>query len=325
MIKAGQTLLVMLLLLGLGREGHAELRKPFLLIGTGPVTGIYFAAGHAVAKVVNRNQQRHPYRLDALASAGSVENIERVLAGEWGLGIAQADLLYQATQGLGPWKNRPASKLRAVASLYSEALTIITAASSNITSLAELRGKTLSIGESGSADNANMREILRLAGIDPEKDLELVEKNPVESTELLQQRRIDGYCFTVGHPNFSLVEALYGQVLLRLVEMEPAVSNQILEHKPWMQTVRIEKKLYPKLTNRADVLTVGVKAVLFARADLPKETVASLVGELWADFPRFQRQHPAFLALRRETLGETTPIPYHPGAIAVLREAGITP
>jgi len=306
-------------------QGFGEERKPFLLIGTGSITGVYYAAGHAVAKVVNRNIAQHPFRVDAMSSAGSLENINRVLNGEWDFGIAQADMLYKASNGLGPWHERPEKSLRAVAVLYTEALTIITNADEGIDSVSDLRGKKVSIGEPGSADHANMLLVFKFYGIDPQQDLTLFEQGPADSADLLKEKVIDAYCYTVGHPNFSLVEAAFGETPIQILGIEPEIIKQTVAKSPYLVEAHIPVGDYQRITNKTDVVTLGVKAILFTRDSEPQANVFTLTDELLGDFPRFQRQHPAFEESKREDLAAATVIPFHPGAEAAFRKEGVKP
>lgn len=126
--------------------------EPMQSIKTGNITGVYYAAGSAVAKMHNRKLKEYNLRLLAEASEGSIANIQDVAEGTAPFGIAQANALYYAKRGESFWQGEPQDKLRSVLGLYMEDFTIVAAVDAGINSMADLKGKTVNIGELGSMD-----------------------------------------------------------------------------------------------------------------------------------------------------------------------------
>jgi len=313
----------LLSILLLGGTGFAQQSgKPFVTIGTGGVTGVYYAAGHAIAKVFARDAGEQPFRLDAESSRGSVENINKVLAGKWGFGIAQADMLYKVKNGKGPWYGHPHDKLRAIAALYPEALTIIAAEDADIESVADLRGKKFSVGLPGSSDEQNAANLLAYYDLDVE-DLTLVHEAAIDAPEQLQNGYIDAYIYTVGHPNLSLREAAFGERKVKLIDIKPQAITEITRQVPYLVKTEIPVNYYPALANKQPVPAIGVKAILFTSVDTPDNEVTAILQALLDDFPRFQRQHPAFAKLSVKTLPQGVILPLHPAAAAVYQKEGL--
>jgi hypothetical protein len=298
---------------------------PFLTIGTGNTTGVYYSAGHAVAKVFNPRAAEHDFRLDAEASNGSVDNINKVLDSTWEFGIAQADMLFKAQEGLDPWKGTPHKNLRAVAGLYTEAVLFITREDREIRTLADLRGKTLNIGAPGSSDNENALIILDAAGLKPKTDLTIKEQKTVDASDLLEEGDIDAYMYTVGHPNMSIREAAVSGRKIRLVPVDRPLVEEYTRKRVFLTKTKVNTAYYPGLEAQEDIFTLGVKAILFTRADTPDATVTAVVSELIDNFDRFRRQHPAFDKVELNELGRDTVVPLHPGAEAVYRLYGRVP
>ncbi len=122
-----------------------------LTIGTGGPGGNYQMTGLAIARLANKNQEANGFRLQDIASSGSVANIDAIMAGDVEFGLAQADHQYQASNGLGEWEdNGPQKELRALFSLYSEAVTLVAGRDSGIISMQDLSGKRVDIGPPGS-------------------------------------------------------------------------------------------------------------------------------------------------------------------------------
>jgi TRAP transporter TAXI family solute receptor len=299
-------------------------KLPFLTIGTGNTTGVYYSAGHAVAKVYNPNGAEYGFLMDAEASNGSVENINKVLDGTWAFGIAQADMLFKAQEGLLSWQGTPHKNLRAVAALYTEAVLFVTRADQEIRTMADLRGKTLNIGAPGSSDQENALLILDAAGLKPETDLTIKEEETVDASDLLEEGNIDAYIYTVGHPNMSIREAAVSGRKIRLVPIDPPLVEEYARKRSYLIKTKVDTAYYPGLDAQGDIYTLGTKAILFTKADMPAATVTAVVSELIDNFDRFRRQHPAFAEVELDELGRDTVVPLHPGAEAVYREHGLT-
>src|SRR5437016_14656755 len=106
----------------------ASAQQKFVTIGTGGVTGVYYAVGGAICRLVNKDRAKHGLRCSVESTGGSVFNVNTIKAGELDLGVAQSDVQYNAVKGLGPFKDGGAvGELRAVMSLHPEPFTVLPA------------------------------------------------------------------------------------------------------------------------------------------------------------------------------------------------------
>ena len=297
--------------------------EPMETIKTGNITGVYYAAGSAVAKMHNRKLKEYNLRLITEASEGSVANIEEVSDGTAACGIAQANALYYAERGEQFWEGNPQGQLRSVLGLYTEDFTIIAAVDASVNSLADLKGKTVNIGELGSTDNTQAKSILGAVGLDLEQDLEVIEKPTYEASELLQSGDIDAYFYTVGHPNLSIKEASSGERKVMIVSPGQEIIDRFANMREDLLATDIPIEYYTELANREPIPTVGVKAILFCSADTDEQTVYNMVKEVFENLDLFKRQHPAFANLTPEKLSTDLIVPLHPGAERYFRGAGV--
>ncbi|MDX2480814.1 MAG: TAXI family TRAP transporter solute-binding subunit [Desulfuromusa sp.] len=297
--------------------------EPMQSIKTGDITGVYYAAGSAVAKMHNRKLKEYNLRLIAEASEGSISNIDDVANGLASFGIAQADALSFAKNGKYYWQDTPQDKLRSVLGLYTEAFTIVAAVDAGINSLADLKDKTVNIGELGSTDNIQVRNILSAVGLDLDKDLTISERPTYEATELLQQGEIDAYFYTVGHPNLSVKEALHGDRKIMIVAPGQGLIDSMTNRREYLVERTIPIDYYTELANKEPIHTIGVKAILFSRADTDDDVVYHMVKEVFENFDLFKQQHPAFANLTPEKLSTGLIVPLHPGAKRYFKEAGL--
>lgn len=297
--------------------------EPMETIKTGNITGVYYAAGSAVAKMHNRKLKEYNLRLITEASEGSVANIEEVTDGTAACGIAQSNALYFAKRGEQYWQGSPQGQLRSVLGLYTEDFTIVAAVDAEVNSLADLKGKTVNIGELGSTDNIQAKSILGAVGLDLEQDLEIIEKPTYEASELLQSGDIDAYFYTVGHPNLSIKEASSGDRKVVIVSPGQEIIDRFTNMREDLLATDILIDYYTELANREPIPTVGVKAILFCNADTDAQIVYNMVKEVFENLDLFTRQHPAFANLTPEELVSDLIVPMHTGAERYFKEAGL--
>src|SRR6185503_16291411 len=119
-----QSVVLVLAALAVAPAAHAQQR--FVTIGTGGVTGVYYAAGGAICRLVNKDRAKHGIRCSVESTGGSVFNVNTIKAGELDLGVAQSDVLYNAVKGQGQFKDGGAfTDLRSVMSLHPEPFTVL--------------------------------------------------------------------------------------------------------------------------------------------------------------------------------------------------------
>ena len=140
--------------------------RTFVTIGTGGVTGVYYPTGGAISRMVNKKSKEYGLKATVESTAGSVYNINSVLNGELEFGVAQSDRQYQAYNGLAEWsKSGPQKDLRAVFSIHPEAITLIASQQSGVNSVSDLKGKRVNIGNPGSGQLQNSKDVIVAAGL----------------------------------------------------------------------------------------------------------------------------------------------------------------
>jgi TRAP transporter TAXI family solute receptor len=140
-------------------------QQKFITIGTGGVTGVYYAAGGAICRLVNKDRAKHGIRCSVESTGGSVFNVNTIKAGELDLGFAQSDVQYNGLKGVGQFKDAgPWQDLRAVFSVHPEPFTVVARKEANIKSFADFKGKRFNVGNPGSGTRASMEELLAAMG-----------------------------------------------------------------------------------------------------------------------------------------------------------------
>ncbi|RQW76756.1 MAG: TAXI family TRAP transporter solute-binding subunit [Geobacter sp.] len=295
--------------------------QPSLSITSGNTTGSYYAASSAIAKIFNRKSADYEIRIETVASEGSVVNVDSVVEGKAAFGIGESIILQQAAKGMGPWEGKARTGLRAVLGLHVEAVTVVAAADREIRHVGDLKGKRVNIGAPGSSSYEYGANLLELSGVNP-ADVTLSGHPAALASELLQKGEIDAYIYTVGHPNLSVLEASTGKRKVLLVPLDKQLIEQVTTRNPLLLPAVIPTSFYPNLERQGVVPTIGVRAVLFTRADVTEETVYRLVREVIGNFDLFRRQHPVLQDLTPREAADGGVIPLHPGATRYFREAG---
>ena len=299
----------------------------FITIGSGDISGVYFPVGLAMARMLNEKRSAHGIRAAVEATNGSTFNLKGILAGYLEFGLAQSDTQHQAVSGRVAWQDKgPQSELRSVFSLHHEALTLVAAVDAGITTLADLRGKRVSLGNPGVSEHRIVLNVLEAAGIDPKRDIIQFDVMASDAPALMEDNRLDAYFFTVGHPSETIYKALTGKRKARLIPISgPGIDRLVAARPHYIPSTIPVKELYPEVGDQPDVPTMGVVAILCTSTRVAPDVVYALTREIFEDFETFRIQHPALTRLTKMGILEGQSAPLHPGAIRYFREAGLMP
>ncbi len=295
-----------------------------LRISAGGVTGVYFALSSAFCRLLEPDLALRVQRCQALTSPGTVSNIRLVRAGAADLGLAQAGLIRFAAEGAGPFEVDGANPtLRVLFSTVLEKLTIIAAPGLDIQTAGQLIGKTVDFGPFGSGSRATAEQYLESLGLDRRDFLPAATLSSALNPRALCRGDADAFVFIAAQPN-SVVQESIARCGARIV---PGNSENIArfaaEHADYVPAA-IPADLYSGLIR--DVPTFGVRAFVIADARLPDETAYRLTRTVFEKLEELRRLHLAFAHLEPADLLRPCPgVPFHPGALRYLREAGLTP
>jgi len=298
-------------------------KKTFITIGTGAVTGVYYPAGGAICRMINQKSETYGIKATVESTAGSVYNVNAVVSGDLEFGVVQSDRQYQAVHGLAEWeKEGPQSSLRSVFAIHSEAVTLVVTSKSNINRMADLKGQRINLGNPGSGPLQNGRDAIHAFGIH-ENDIQAEYVKAVEAPSLLQDERIDGFFYTVGHPSGNIKEATSGRISVRLIPIAGPPIKQLIQEKPYYTKAVIPIDLYPTADNKHDIETFGVKGTVVTSIHVDDHLVYVLTKEVFDNLNKFKTLHPAFENLTKENMLTGLSAPLHPGAVKYFKETGL--
>jgi TRAP transporter TAXI family solute receptor len=303
--------------------GSSAGKQQFVSIGTGGVTGVYYPTGGAIAQMVNKKKDVYGIKATYDATDGSVFNINAIMNGNLEFGIAQSDRQYQAYNGLAEWKGKgKQADLRSVFSIHSESITLIASEPSKVQTASNLKGKRVNLGNPGSGQLQNSRDVLAAYGL-AENDIKAEQVKAVEAPGMVQDERIDAFFFTVGHPNGTIKEATSGRIKVRLIALDGAPAEALVKKFPYYAPSVISASFYPNALNKEDVPSIGVKATLVTSAKVSEEIVYAITKEVFENFEEFKALHPSYTGLTKESMLEGLSAPLHPGALKYYKEAGL--
>lgn len=315
--------LVLLILLSLLFVSCSKQQTNFVTIGTGGVTGVYYPTGGAISRMINLQKDVYQIKATVESTPGSVYNINAVISGDLDFGITQSDRQYQAYHGLAEWADIGKQEdLRAIFSIHPESITLIVSEESGINSLADLKGKRINLGNPGSGQLQNSRDILKAIGLD-EKDFNAEFVKAVEAPGLLQDERIDAFFYTVGHPNGNIKESTSGRIKVKIIPITGPEIDKMLEEFPYYAKSVISKEFYPNSLNEEDINTIGVKATFITSVNVNEKIVYAMTKEVFENLEEFKKLHPAYKVLTKENMMAGLSAPIHEGASRYFKEIGL--
>lgn len=299
----------------------SAMAEEFITIGTGGVTGVYYPTGGAICRLVNQGRREHGIRCSVESTGGSVYNINTIREGELEFGVAQSDWQFHAYNGTSRFEEAGAfEELRAVFSVHPEPFTVVARADSGITTIADLEGKRVNIGNPGSGQRGTMEVVMEAMGWTMDSFELASELKAAEQSAALCDNQIDAMIYTVGHPSGSIQEATTACDSV-LVEVSGDVIEALIADNSYYRAATIPGGMYRG--NDADVATFGVGATFVSSANVSDEVVYTLVSAVFENIDDFKGLHPAFANLVPEEMASAgLSAPIHPGAAQYYREQG---
>jgi uncharacterized protein len=299
----------------------ASAQQKFITIGTGGVTGVYYAVGGAVCRLMNKDRAKTGIRCSVESTGGSAFNINTIKGGELDFGLAQSDVQYTAVKGEGSFKQTGAfGDLRSVYSVHPEPFTVLARKEANIAKFEDFKGKRFNVGNPGSGTRLSMEELLgalgwKLSDFSLASELKADEHGPA-----LCDNKIDGFYYGVGHPSANIQDPTT-TCGAKLIPLTGAAIDRLVADHPYYAKATIPGGLYSGNPNPTQ--TYGVLATMVTSAKTPDDVVYNLVKATFDNFDEFKKLHPAFANLDPANMvKDGLSAPLHPGAAKFYKEKG---
>ena len=288
-----------------------------MTMGTGGTTGTYYGYGGVLGQYIKNNAG---IDVTVVSTDGSKANIQGIAAGDYQLGTVQSDVMAYAWEGTRSFEAEgKVDSFRVVAGLYAEAVQLITM-DPEIKSVADLRGKAVSIGAPGSGVYFNAMDVLGAAGL-TEADINPQYLSFGDSTDGLKDGKIDAAFIVAGAPTPAITE-LCTTNNAYLVPIDGEVAETLMASCPFYTVYDIPAGTYEGQTEA--VKTVTVKATLIVSAAASEEDVYNLTAAIFNNIDAITAENGkgAELSIENATSGMTAP--FHAGAAKYFAEQGVT-
>jgi TRAP transporter TAXI family solute receptor len=292
----------------------------FFRIGTGGTAGTYYPIGGLIANAISNPPQLVS---TAVASNGSVANVNAIVGGAAESGFVQADVAYWAFSGTGVFQGKPkVEDLRSIANLYPESVHLVVRKAANVKSIGDLKGKKVSLDEPGSGTLLNARAILGAFGV-TEKDIKAEFVKPNQAAELMKDGSLDAFFFTGGFPAAAISELASTGSGIDILPIAGPEVEKLQKDSPFFALDEIPAGTYKDV---GAVKTIAVGAHWVTSAKISPDTVYAVTKALWSDKSRaaLDAGHAKGKSIRKETaLSGLQGVPLHPGAERFYKEAGL--
>ena len=304
---------VMALLVSCGKQGNAEKSK--LRFVTGGESGTYYAFGSVIAQHATNNAG---VTVVGLAGNGSQANIMALEDKTAELAFCQSDVMAYAYNGTNLFADKgKINCFSTLAALYVEQVQIVTL-NPEIKTVADLKGKVVSIGAAGSGVYFNAIDILSVYGL-TEKDIKPTYQSFGDSANALRDGKIDAGFIVAGAPTTAITD-LATTKKVYLVSLDQEHVNQLIAKSPYYAPATIAKSVYNLDT---DTLTVGVGAVVLVRDDVPADAVHAICADIFDNAASLVSSHAKYGEISLEYGSSIKSVPYHAGAAKYFAEKGI--
>ncbi|MBZ6075778.1 TAXI family TRAP transporter solute-binding subunit [Microvirga puerhi] len=299
----------------------AAAQQKFVTIGTGGVTGVYYAVGGSICRLLNKDRAKTGIRCSTESTGGSVFNVNAIRSGEQEFGMTQSDVQFNAVNGLAQFKDTGADKdLRAVFAVHPEPFTVLARKEAGVEKFADFKSKRFNVGNPGSGTLASMEELLKELGWSKADFSLAAELKADEQGTALCDNKIDGFFYGVGHPSAAIQDPTTA-CGAKLVSIEGPAVEKLVKEKPYYAKATIPGGMYANNPNPTH--TYGVVATLVSSAKVPDETVYALVKSVFDNLDEFKKLHPAFADLDPKAMIKNgLSAPLHPGAAKYYKEKG---
>ncbi|MEM8963197.1 MAG: TAXI family TRAP transporter solute-binding subunit [Acidobacteriota bacterium] len=298
-------------------DADSVVERQFLSIGTAPTGGAFFVVGGALAEVAAQFGPEG-WEVTAEATKGSQENIRRLVRGELDFALANSAISYFAVRGEGGWDQT--YPIKTVMTLAPNVALFVTPASSDIESIADLRGKRVVIGPAGAGFEYFVRPILDAHGVSWD-DLNVLHNTQSAAADMLGDGSADAAFLGGAVPTASLVQAA-SSMELRFIPFDQEARDQLIADYPFFAAATIPAGTYRGLDDDLAVLDTG-SMHLITNEKIPEDVVYAMTKTIYENRDAVVERHAAGKAIRPNVVTRDTGTPFHTGAQRFYEELGV--
>jgi TRAP transporter TAXI family solute receptor len=283
-------------------------------MATGGNTGTYYAFGSAVGQILT---EKTKIPITVQSTGASKANIQLIAAGEVELAIVQNDVMDYAWKGIDLFNGEKITSFASMAALYAEVCQVVASPAAGIKTIADLKGKRVSVGDAGSGTEFNARQILEAYGISFD-DISKQNLSFGASADALRDGKIDAFFCVAGAPTPAIVD-LATTKEIAILDVDDAHAAVLIQKYPFYTQFPIPAGSYK---GSGQIMTVAVKATFIVSSKLSNDTVYNLTKALFESKPQIEAAHVKGRELSPAYAVSGISVPFHPGAEKYLKEIG---
>lgn len=288
-----------------------------VVILTGSTSGVYYALGNALATIYMRAIPNA--RASVQVTEGSVENLRLLEAGDGELAFSLGDSVSAAWEGhADAGFEKPLKKLRGVAAIYPNYVQLVASQAANVSSLADLKGKRVSVGPRQSGTELNARAIMSAAGLRYADFAQTLYLPFGQSAKMIEKGELDATLQSAGL-GVDSIRHLSTTVPVKIIAIPSAIVLGI--GNPAYVPRKIPARTYEGQPE--EVETAAVVNFLVTRESLSADTVYAMTKAIFDGLGQLVQTHPAASDISRDNAAKGLPVPLHPGAQRYYREIGV--
>jgi len=289
-----------------------------VIFGTGGTSGSYYPIGGALKSVFEADPLID--NVQVVSTGASVQNINNIEDGTNQMAIVMSDVAYDAVQGQNQFEGRPA-KIEAIAGLYPNVVQIVALGSSDIHSVADLKGKRVGVGKVGSGVEQSAKKVLESAGMSYDDLARVSHTGYADSVTDMSNGNLDAAFFTSGVPNSSIT-GLMQNTKVNFVGVDGATADKLLKQYPYYETYDIPAHEGDKYDLDSGVHTVAIRNLLIVPASMRKDVAQDLAKRFYDYLGSDAVSVAALKRVGADTLDKNLVVPVHPGAAAFYADQG---
>ena len=287
-----------------------------MMMGTGGTSGTYYAFGGVLAQYMKNYTD---YSVTAVSTAASKANIQSIGDGDYQIGFTQSDVMNYAWEGSRSFEtDGPCRDFRVLGALYAETVQLITM-NADIRTVADLKGKSVSIGAPGSGVYFNAMDVLEGAGMTVD-DIKPQYQSFDDSKEALKDGQIDAAFIVAGAPTSAITELATTNGVF-LIPIEGDLRDDIMKICPYYAPMQIPADTYPGQSDPVETITI--KATLIVDEALDDECVYQLTKAIFDHKDEITKENAKGEELSVENATSGITVPFHEGAARYYREHGV--
>lgn len=296
-----------------GCFGDKLSRKEYT-IATGSKSGVYYPIGETLHMMLAKVYP--DVQLKVMETAGSIENLQLLKDGKVDLAMVQNDIAYYATEGEAMFNGHKITNISGIATLFPEVVQIVVRKETGIKTLSDLESHKIAVGSKDSGTFYNAQQILTIAGVWEKIDQQFMSAGDAMSE--LQEGKIDGFIFTSGLPNPSIIE-LAKKVEITIVPIEPELIQKLVSTFSFYYPSSIAPNQYPGQTE--EIPAVEINAIIVSGPALSENDQYLLTKNLFGKPSELGQSHPRLSKMTKNSLRRQMPVQIGKGAHKAHSEA----